>query len=469
MEINPVQTDVHALSDVDYELDVRVPSHVFQARINEALKKERANLNLKGFRKGKVPLSVARKMVGPQVSMQVAERLIGEAYQDAVANKEDEYEVIGQPRMTELDFDPKDTDSDLHAIVSFAVAPDFELADLDGAPVSKFIRTFTDEDVEADLERRRNMAADLEDTEEGTALGDEHVAVANIQPIDEEGEPVGPKQEEAQIPLWNQQLREELRKALTGKAAGDTFTVELPRREGPGVEHDHGDEESGEDDHIDRYEVEIVEVKRRVLPEVTEAFIAEQSEGRAETEEELRGLIREQMEQSWERQSEQALEQKMAEEFVEAHQEIPVPEVLVEATLDGMVDEQRNDDGELPAGFDVTAFREQRREAAENQVRWMLVRDKLIREEGLELEEEDFTREFEKMAGEDTDVQMIRGYFQQQPQLIERLGEQMLQQRVIGALRDRFTIVEKSREDLEKEADERKAAEAEAADSEDEA
>ena len=78
-----MQTDVRAVNDVDYVLDVTVPAEDLQPQIDAALKRERAQMNLKGFRPGKVPLNVVRKMVGPQVSIEVAERAIGEAYRTA--------------------------------------------------------------------------------------------------------------------------------------------------------------------------------------------------------------------------------------------------------------------------------------------------------------------------------------------------------------------------------------------------
>ena len=46
-------------------------------------------MNLKGFRPGKVPMNVVRKMVGPQVSIEVAEQAIGEAYRTAVAENDE--------------------------------------------------------------------------------------------------------------------------------------------------------------------------------------------------------------------------------------------------------------------------------------------------------------------------------------------------------------------------------------------
>ena len=234
-------TDVRKLNEVDYALDITVPAEEIQAQITDALKKERGQISLKGFRPGKVPMGVVRKMVGKQVAVQVAEQAIGEAYRTAVVEPE-EYEPIGNPRLVDMTFDVDDPQAELKAEVRFGVKPEFELAEMTGVPVTKLVRTFTEEDIDADLQRRLDMAAELVDEDEGTALTEDHVAIVDIQPVSEEGEPTGPVQREAQIVLANPDLREELKSALLGQAAGDEVRVELP--------HEHAaDEETDHDDH----------------------------------------------------------------------------------------------------------------------------------------------------------------------------------------------------------------------------
>src|SRR5690606_37472451 len=101
---------------------------------------------------------------------------------------------------------------------------------------------------------------------------------------------------------------------------------------------------------------------------------------------------------------------------------------------------------------------EARREQAEAQVRWLLVKQKLIEAEGIEVTNEDFEAEFEKIAGEDAPLEAVQAYFMQQPQLLEQMGDHLLNRRVFDALGRRFAVVEKSREDLERERAERQAA-----------
>ena len=445
-------SDVRALSEVDYALDVHLPAEALQPQVTTALKGQRAKMHLKGFRRGKVPMSVVRKMVGPQIAIEVAEGAIGEAYREAVADN-DAYDVIGQPRLVELDYSGEEG-AELRAEVRFSVRPEITLADLDGMPVTRIVKLFTDDDVEADLQRRRDLAAELTDAPEGAAIGATDVVTADIQPVDADGEAAGPVQHGARLMLADPNLRAELRDALVGQTAGAEVRVELP--------HLHGDEYDGADaedpgDHVDRYRVTVQGVQNRVVPELTPEFVSDETDGRTEDPDALRDEIRAELDRSWTQRAQQALEGKMAETFVRAHA-FAVPETLVDATLDQMLEELRDRDTQrLPAGLDLEAWRAERRPQAEDQVRWLLLKEKLIEVENLQVTEEDFEAEFAKMAGEDGDTEMIKGFFTQQPQMMERLADQLANQRIFAALESRFTVVEKTREDIEAEAAARKA------------
>jgi trigger factor len=465
-----MKTDVTALNDVDYALDVHVPADEIEPRIVAVLKQQRGRMNLKGFRPGKVPLPVVRKMIGPQVAIEIAEQVIGEAFREAVA-EDSTYDVVGAPRLSDLDFDAAQAGADLHAVVKFGVRPRITIADLQGAPVTRLVRSFSEEDVDADLQRRRDMAAKLEPAGEGEALTEDDVAVVVIQPLDAAGDPAGPAQHGAQIVLANPDLRPQLRDALVGRVAGDTTTVQwehehhdvLPRDAGDvagsaggGHDHDHDHDH----DHTERYRVSVTEVQRRVLPEMDAEWVKEQTGGRTEAIEDLRDEVRVALEQSWERRAQEAMEEHMVEAFVDAH-DFAVPEALVESALDARLQEMRERaGGDFPAGFDAAGWRERARDGTVRQVKWYLVKDALVRHEGLDITDEDLDAEMAQMAGDPDQVDMVKAYFQRRPEERERLVEMLLNRRVFASLGGRFTVVEKTREDLEREREERLAAEA---------
>lgn len=447
-----MEKTITPVNDVDYTLDIHVPSEEVEPRMLVVLKEQRKRMNLKGFRPGKVPMGHVRKMVGPQVAVQVTEEIIGEAFREAISENE-QYEVLGQPRLSELDYD-FDKGGDLKAEVKFAVRPQFEIADVAGMEVTKFVREFTDEDIDADIERRREAAATTEEAEEGAIAGEKDSVTIDIQPVNEEGELSGPKQSDAQIVLADPNLRAELKAALLGSSVGETKRVDFPHQHGPEEGLDH-------EDHVDRYVIEVKSISHRILPEVDAEFIKAQTNGEFEELDDLKAQIREQMEESWDQRSKQALEGKMVEQLVEAH-DFGVPETLVDATLDVMVNDiSQRSGGNLPEGFDVDHYRNEQREQAERQVKWLLVKQKFVDEEKLEITNEDFEAEFEKIASDEVNVDMVKQYFTQQEGLIEQMGDNLLNQRIFALLEERFEIVEKTREVLEAEREERERIEEE--------
>ncbi len=120
-------------------------------------------------------------------------------------------------------------------------------------------------------------------------------------------------------------------------------------------------------------------------------------------------------------------------------------------------DVRKQFEGQVPPTFDYDTWRDENRQQAQDQVRWLLVKDRLIEDEGLEVSSEDFEAEFAKLASDGADADLVKQYFSSQPQLLEQMGDQLMNQRLFGALEGRFDVVERSAEDIRKEADARRA------------
>ncbi|CAN5463476.1 trigger factor [soil metagenome] len=438
-----MKTDLRAVSAVDYELEINADQSEIAPRLDRAIRKQRATLNLKGFRPGKVPLPMVRKMYGPSLAIQIAEEIVGDAYKEAVTEA-GELDVLGQPKLTELDFDPE-KDDDLRAIVQFGVRPEIDLSDFEGGEVTRFAKDFNDDDIEQAIQARRENAADLVDSEEGASAGERDVLTVDFQRLDADGVAViGQRQEGARVFLGDPNLREELRKVLLGTKVGDERRADLP--------HEHGDDEGHDhDDHVDRFMVTVKELRHRELPELDEEFIRKDTGGEVDNLDDYRDRIRQEMERSWERRTRAALDEKMVEGVV-AQIDVPVPAALADAFVDEMIEEVKQEvGGTLPDEFDEAAFRDENRNLAETRARWMLIKDQIIEDEGIQLKEEDFNAEFEKMADDNVSADMVKRYFMQQSQMFEQLGARLLNRRVFDALESRFTVVEKTRADLEAE------------------
>ncbi len=442
-----MEKTVNQVGPAEYELEIHVPAGELAPEIDKAIRAQRSRTQLKGFRPGMVPVQLIRKMYGKALAYGVAEQKVQDAYEEFMDTSE--YDILGRPTITKLEYD---LDQDLDAVIRFGVRPDIELKDLSSEKVTKLVHEVTDEEVDEEIQRRLRREADLVPSEE--PVGKDDYVTVDIQRLDDAtGTPViGEREEDVAFFMDDTNLKDELRDAILGKQTGDTFRVDITHEGG------HHDEPGHEHVHTHPYEVTIKETKRRELPELDEEFIKRITDDAASDEAGLREEIRKQLQNSWKQYSEDFLNESIVERMLELHP-VPVPESVIDVYLDSFVEDvKRRNRGNLPAGFDEQAFRNANREEAEKQARWMLIRDKVIKEEGLEITDEDMEAYFNKLGqGEEMSPDTLRQLYASMPGLVDQLKQRMLSERVFSALEKRFEVVEKNREELEREIEERNA------------
>jgi len=442
-----METTISQASPVEYELELTASAEDLEPNLNEALKEQRKHMDVQGFRKGKVPLGLVKKMHGEQIGYKVAQEFVQDAFEEEVESNDD-IEPLGQPTITELDYA---LDEDLRAVIRFGVRPDVEIQDVSSEQITMLDHEVSDEDVEEEIERLRTEEADLLPMEDEPA-GEEDFVNIDLQRIDPQTDTpiIGDKDEDLSFFLDDERLKEELREALIGKKAGDTFRVELPQN--PTQGHGHQHEQQGEEDER-LYEVTVNDVKERDLPPLDEAFVRRLTEGQFEDPDAFRDEVRRQLEQQWEKQSREMVQGEIIDKMLELHP-VPVPESVIETYLDSFVNQvKQENDGELPPDFDEEHFRNQNRRDAEKQGRWMLIRDKIIDNEDMEVDDEDLQEFFSEQAqgDEEVDAQQIEQFYRQMPQMMDRVKQQILSDKVYDLLIERFDVEEKTREEFEEE------------------
>lgn len=423
-----METTVNQINDVEYELEISATADELKPELDQALKAQRGRTQAKGFRPGKVPLSMVKKMYGQALAYGIAEQKVQQVYDETIL-KSDDYDVVGQPVLTDLVYE---MDKDLKAVIRFGVRPEVELKDLSDVTVPRLKLEATDELVEEQMEEFRRSNADLAPTEEPAGESDQ--VVFDVQEIDVESNTpiIGKREEDRELFLDDQNLSQNWKDGFIGRKAGETFRVDIP----------HGDH-----DHIHRYEVTLKEVKHRDLPELDDETVKELTKESVDTVDALRDTIRKQIETRMQEQTRELFESQIVQKMLEMHT-VPVPGPAVELYLDSFVEDvkQRNR-GKLPENFDETAFRESNRREAEQQAQWMFIRDQVIEDEGLEVTDEDLDAYFEELSEDESfSSAMMRQYYEQIG-MVDRVRQRLLSQKVFDVLAERVQV-----EDLDSEA-----------------
>jgi trigger factor len=438
-----MQTNIRQLSPVEFELEILADRDTLENRIVGQLKKLRPHVSKPGFRPGRVPMGMVRKLHGNAVAYDVVDELIQEVYREQVLESE-AHDVLGSPTVTELDYEPY---GDLRALVQFGVRPSFELADLSEAKVERLAHDVTEEEIEQELNRLQTQHATY-DTVDEPAGGDDYVRV-DLQELDLETDTpvIGSRREGIVFHLGAKELDRRVAEALTGSAKGDTvrFSISHAGREhGSGDDEHHHDHDHGGHTHDHLYEASVVEVQRQLLPELTDELAASATQGRIETIEELRSDVEQQLRNQWERALREKLEDDIVRLAVELH-DFEIPPGIVDVYLDSQIKEiaQRND-GKLPDGFDVEYFRQQNRDDAERMARWMLIREQIVREAEIAVDSSDLDESFAGMGGGDTDGQSMRQLFEKNyPEMIDQMERRIESKKVFDWLLDRLQVEDK--------------------------
>jgi trigger factor len=424
-----METTLTEVSPVEYELEVTASADELKDRVKAAVRTQRSKMDIKGFRKGKVPAQMVKKMSGPALSMRIAEQVTQDAFEEAL-NERDDIEMMGRPQISEIDYE---IDSDLRTVLRFGIRPDVELADLSNEEVRMLVHEVSDEDVEEEIENIREQEADLVPVDEPAGDGD-YVSV-DLQRIDTATDTpiIGEGDEDVTFFLDDERLREELRDAIMGTEAGDTVRATLP----PPPHSEEGEART--------FDITVNDVKRRDLPPFDAELVRRFTDGTMDDPEAFRDELRSRIAQSYEQQSREMVQGEIVDRMLELHT-VPVPPSVVESFLDSFEEELAEEeyDGDLPDDFDHTHFREQNRGDAERQARWMIIRDKVIDDADLEVTDDDLRDFFsDQMQGqEDISVEQIRGFYQSMPRMMEQVDQQVLSRKVYDELIDRFDVRE---------------------------
>ncbi|MGO4130514.1 trigger factor [Janibacter sp. RAF52] len=327
-----MKSAVENLSPTRVKLTVEVPSEELQPHVDAALKTIGSQIQVPGFRAGKVPARIIEQRVGKGAVIQEA---VNEALPEFFGKAVDETGVspIGQPEVdiTEV---PMADGEQLKFTVEVDVRPEITLPDYDGIEITVDNLEVTDEDVEAKLTELRERFGTLVGVDRAVETGD-FVSIDLKAEID--GDEID-SVEGVSYEVGSGNMLQGIDEALVGMTAGETkdFTAPLA-----------GGDQAGQDASCT---VTVQSVKVRELPEVDDDFAQMASE--FDTADELRADLAKQAEQA--KKFEQGIQarDKVLDHLLD-NTEIPLPEGIVEAEIHQHLEQEgRLEDDEHRAEVD---------------------------------------------------------------------------------------------------------------------
>ncbi|MEK4386693.1 trigger factor [Solibacillus sp. FSL W7-1464] len=376
-------------------LTVTVEAAEVDKALDQAFKKVVKQINVPGFRKGKMPRNVFEKMYGVEALYQDAlEIVINSSY--PVALDEAGIEPVDYPEIAGTENFAKGTDFTYTATVT--VKPEPKLGEYKGLEVTKGSAEVTDEEVQSLIDAQLAKKAELE-IKEDEAIVEGDTAVIDFEGFVGEEAFEGGKGEDYALEIGSGSFIPGFEEQLVGAKTGETkdVVVTFP-------EEYHAAELAGKEA---KFVVTVKEVKTKVLPDLTDEF-AKEIDPEVETVEALRTKLKETTLANKVADVEASLRDELVEKAA-ANAEVEVPQGMINTEVDRMVQEfgQRLQMQGMNldlyyqfSGQNEEALRTQMAEEAVNRVRVSLVLEAIGQAENIEVSEEDINTEVEKMAAQ---------------------------------------------------------------------
>lgn len=410
--------------------------------VNKAYLKNRNKYNVPGFRKGHATRKMIEMSYGPSVFFDDAfNDCVVEYYEKALDENKDIFPVE-QPHIEIEKFDG----NALTFVAKVTIMPEVKLGAYTGLEIPKTEIKVDEAEIDAEIDRaRERQSRKVEITDREVKNGD----IVNLDycgKIDDVAFEGGTAQNQ-ELVIGSGTFIPGFEEQMVGMKLGETKDLKLKFPENYGAENLAGKDAV--------FTVTVNKIFYKELPEVNDAFAADVS--KFETLKDYKADIKERLLRDKETRAKVNDENALIEAVVK-NAEVEIPSCMIESQIDYIVDDFRYrlsymyqgmklEDYLKYTGTDLKTFREQRVPEAENTVKTRLVIEQLIKEQNLEVGEEDMNKKMAELAEESkkTVEEFKKDLNEKQ---LDYISRQALMDKVIDYLKsqNKFVIGEKKSE-----------------------
>ena len=373
------------------KLTIEVPAEKFEEAVQHSYNKNKGKFNIPGFRKGKAPFNMIKKMYGVGVFYEDAvDEVIDTSYPDAA--KESGLEIVSRPSISIEEIE--EGKAFVYTAV-VAVKPEVTLGEYKGIEVEKKEVEVTDEEVEAEINKVRESNARMLDIDD-RATQDGDTVLIDFDGYVDGKQFEGGKADDYSLVLGSHSFIDNFEEQLVGKNIGDDVEVNVTFPENYQAEELQGKPAV--------FKVKIKEIKVKELPELDDDFAQDVSnfDTIAEYKEDLKKKLTENKEEALKREREEAVIGKIIE-----NAQMDIPEQMVDAQTRQMTQEfaQRLSSQGLSidqymqfTGLTPQKMIEELKPQALKRIQSRLVLEAVVAAENIETTEEELDKEIENMA-----------------------------------------------------------------------
>jgi len=373
------------------KLTVEVAAEDVEKALQAAYLKQRKQINIPGFRKGKVPRQMIEKMYGPEVFYdEAANNMIPDAY--AKAYDESELDIVSQPKIEVVQMEKG---KPFIFTAEVATKPEVTLGDYKGLKVDKVSTRVTQKEVDEEIEKERERNARTIEVTDRAVQDKDEVTLDFEGFVDGVGFEGG-KGEDYPLTIGSGSFIPGFEEQLIGAEIDKEVEVNVtfPKEY-------HSEELAGKDA---TFKCTVHTIKAKELPELDDEFASEVSE--CETMDAYRAEVKKNIKERKERTGKEKKENQAVDQAIENAQ-MDIPEAMIEFQVRQMADDfaRRIQQQGLTVeqyfqftGMTAEKMLEEMRPQAEKSIKTRLVLEAIVKAENIEVSDERVEEELTKMA-----------------------------------------------------------------------
>ncbi len=432
-----MQVNVEELSSVKRKVSIEVPEETVSAEIEKTFAGIQKKATVSGFRKGKAPLAMVKRLYQGAMQEEVMRRLYEQTLFPAL--KDHNIEPVDAPMIDDMALIEAGTPFKYSALIE--IMPQILLKDYKGLTVKKERYNASGTAVEDEIARMRENMAQLVPVEQGSVESG-MVLTVDYSFVTEGDEDNAVSGQDASVEIGSGKLLPGLEEGLIGMQIGETkgISVTVPETADPASAGKSG-----------IFTITVKEMKRKELPELNDDFA--QQFGEFDTMDDMRSKLAEMREQHELDRIGADFKTRVIDALIEKNP-MEVPDSMVRRQLDFMLDNMKqrlkgqNMTFEM-MGLTEDSFRQRFWDDAAQKVKGGLLVMALVEEENITVEDADLDARYEKLANGNPDlIERIKEFYSSQSNVKNSMYAEIKEEKAIDFLVQHATVSEVDAADL---------------------
>ncbi len=370
------------------QLKITIDKKDLESSYNTLLQKYAGSLEIKGFRKGKIPKSVVESKFKAPILSETLEKITQESLEEVIEKLEDAQKPLGY-EAPKLEGEPEiKLGEDLEISVVYDVFPRFELGSYSGIELTEAKVTLSQEEVDAEIEKIREQYASVENKEGGVVADTDAVTFDSVE-LDDKGEAIeGTLKEGVVLTVGSGHNYYKLDDDILGMKLGEVKVIEKK----------YDDKELNEElkSTTKKIQVTVKELKIKKLPAIDDELAKDVNE-EYQTLEQLKDVISKNLEIQVEDKTYRNKTKQVLDSLREKH-EISVPESMIRSEIFMRMQGTLQQYGINPEDFfknisknpgGLESFFEEGRPEAEESLKSALLLSEISKKENIEVSDEE--------------------------------------------------------------------------------